>query len=771
MTRIVVAYILGAVAASYYPPDQAGRLGVLIVASGLALCVAARCSRWPSAKAVLRWAGTGALAAGIAATLWHASGARYLDRRAQLALADTVQATVTVSAFPTVGDDSIRFVGLVDSAAAPLKKGDRIQLSWFQTTQSPAAGERWQMDLRLRALRGTANPAGFDVERWGFLQRIHARGLVVRGQRVQSATGLSAWRDRISTWLMDPTEPSSGLLSALAVGDRRWLEPQQWAALQATGTSHLMAISGLHIGLVATSTALVLQWLLWLAARTGSSQLPMLLLRCRPYLIWAAAAGYAALAGFALPTQRALLMLTCVLLAFALRRSNVAPAGLAVSALVISVVDPFAPLRSGFWLSFTAVTLLLLALAGQPRSVHWWRVALRTQIAIGVGLLPLLFMLGLPASPWAIPVNLLAIPWVSFMVLPPLLVSVLLSTVAPAAAELLLQWPQWSLRMLWELLSVLGRGDGFLPPALRQADYWLLTLSVLLVVLLPRGVPGRGLGCCLALVFTLNQWSRALEQSNHDLFDGDLLLHVLDVGQGLAVAIETRHQLLLYDTGPASRSGWNAGEAIVRPVLERAIGRVPNWVMVSHGDADHAGGVQYLRRHWSRAHWLITDPSSRGTRCLSGTRWMVDTIDFSVLHPGPGLPYLGNDSSCVLLIETGKSRVLLPGDISDAVEARLLRQGLTQVDLVVLPHHGSKSSSSAAFVDAIDSRWGVVSAGANNRFEMPHAPVVHRYLNAGTTLLNTAQTGYLQFAVNRKGVSLVHIERRDSNRYWHWPFD
>lgn len=665
-----------------------------------------------------------------------------------------------------------RFLLRVGNDAPSLLRGRLLQLSWYDDFGAVTPGRRlqlrpgahWTMQLRLRAPRGLANPGGFDAGRHALAQRIAATGYVRAPQLARElapAAGIDAWRGDMATRIDAAiSSPSSRFVRALALGDTRGLDDPDWATLRAVGLTHLIAISGFHVGLVAGFGAwlvLAAWWLLpGLARRFPRPQAAAL-------AAVIGAAGYAAVAGFALPTVRTVLMIAVVALARVARRPLGRWEGLALALLAILLVDPLSVLQAGFWLSFAGVAWLVWCLPAEGQR-HWLRDFLLAQGVATLGLLPLgavLFHQASLAGPLA---NLLAIPWWSLVVVPLCLLGTLLEALHQGAGG-------WTWRLAancfdpsWHLFEAMA-GSRFALWWLPEARPWALLLALLgaFWLMLPRSVPGKPLALLLWLPLLLPD----RELPRH----GGVELHVFDVGQGLSVLVRTAGHSLLYDAGPAVRDGYDAGERAVLPAL-RALGvsRLHRAV-ISHADMDHAGGWPAVRTALpvDLAVAPAGAPLQADGPCLRGARWHWDGVEFRFLHPSEHFPYLRNEASCVLHIRSAHGAVLLPGDIGEVIEQRLLRDpAQLRADVVVVPHHGSGSSSSAGFVAATGARLAVVAAGYRNRFGHPRADVVRRWQRRGAEVLATPGSGAIRVWLDESGLA-VRERRIWRRRLWDRP--
>ncbi|SDK21098.1 DNA internalization-related competence protein ComEC/Rec2 [Microbulbifer yueqingensis] len=665
--------------------------------------------------------------------------------------------------------------------------GQRLLLTWYRAPPDVVGkltgGSAWLLPVRLKRPRGTVNPHAFDYEGWLLREGIYATGYVrpadgeprLLGQR----RGVAAWRQGLRERLERQGPPRLELVSALLLGDRGGLAREDQRLLRSTGTAHLVAISGLHVGMVAGFFLLASGILVRGLGAAG--------LRCfagLPAACALAAAGlYTLLAGAPLSAQRALVMTAIFLLALIWRRRLSGWLAYALALAVVLTLQPLAIFSPGFWLSFIAVAALMLAFAGrrkvgqgkQPgpvrRGLRWLADMTRGQWAVTLGLLvPSLYLFS-GASAIALGVNLVAIPWVGFGILPLLMLGTLFGDSVIGITLVGLAGEQ-----LDQLMALLGYldGAGAWQPMGFVAGVAGLALSAiaLLILSLPRGVPGRHIGWTFVLLvavpatFPARQWG------------GGLQVTIFDVGQGLAVLVAADGDYLLYDAGPSSRSGWNAGEAILVPyLLEEGVGALDTLV-VSHGDRDHRGGlggvlagvpVATLLAPGTLADRLEPPPATDASACLAGQEIGRGGLTARVLWPmAPSVSGEENDHSCVLLLEWRSRRILLAGDISAAVEKQLLASnpGFEPVDLVVAPHHGSRTSSSPGFVYWARPRSVVFSAGFRHHFGHPHPDVVARYREAGAKLFNTADTGALEFSWDGVNAEPSVKTARSFPRFW-----
>jgi len=650
----------------------------------------------------------------------------------------------------------------------------RLLLSWYRSAAAEDApallngavhpGERWQFTVRLRRPHGLVNPHGFDYEALLLERGIGATGYVrarPQPRRIGFRNSLldhvekarEATRDRFLSVL--GATPAAGILAALAVGDQRAISREEWQLFNRTGVTHLMSISGLHVTLVSGLLA-------WLAAFVWR-RVPALCLRLAARKAAATAAiagalGYTLLAGFGVPAQRTFWMITIVALALWSGRIASPWRTLALALAVIVLMDPWAPLAPGLWLSFGAVLLIFYVAVGwsdaEARPLQWARI----QWAITVGLAPaalLLFGQVSIAGPLA---NAVAIPLVSVIVTPLALLAALIPL--DALLELAACLVQWLLEFLEWCASLPGAlWQQHVPPAWTVA----LALAGAAWLLAPRGVPSRAAG--LALM------APALFVLPPAPAPGEAWITTFDVGQGLSVLARTATHTLLYDAGPSFGPEADSGSRVVVPALRGEGIESLDVVVLSHEDNDHIGGassvlesfaVRRMLSSLSKGHPLnALVPEARG--CVAGEGWEWDGVRFEMVHPAAQEGGRRNDRSCVLRIATATSAMLLTGDIERATEQRLAGTDIRS-EILVVPHHGSRTSSTAEFIAAVAPQWALVPVGYRSRFGHPSADVLDRYRTAGVHVARTDLDGAIE--VRLAATIRVETERRRRQRYW-----
>ena len=719
----------------------------------------------PLAAAALRWPRLWPAAACAAGFFWAAACAqgRMEERLAPSLEGRDIAVVGVVASLPAVSERGVRFAFDVESAGARLPA--KILLAWYDTAAPVHPGERWSLTVRLRRPHGGVNPHGFDYEAWLLERGIGATGYVRAGEarRLGSRNGIfdlvegarEAVRDRFLA-VLGPS-PAQGILAALAVGDQRAISREEWQLFNRTGVTHLMSISGLHVTLVSGLFA-GLVGALW-------RRLPALTLRAPARKAAAVAAilaalGYTLLAGYGVPAQRTFWMVTVFAAALWAGRIATPWRTLALALAVIVASDPWAPLSPGLWLSFGAVILIFYAGIGwsgaEPRLWQWARV----QWAITAGLAPaslLLFGQVSLAGPIA---NALAIPLVSIVITP----LALLAAALPVDA--LLHLAAWLVQWLLEFLEWCAA----LPAALWQQHspqpaLVALALAGAAWLLAPRGVPWRTAGVALM--------APAFLAASPAPPPGEAWITAFDVGQGLAVLARTSTHTLLYDTGPAFAEDDSGARVIVPALRGEGIGEL-DLLVLSHEDNDHLGGALSVLEGFevnSLASSLAADHPLLGLaaaahRCARGESWEWDGVRFAFLHPGKSkIGTKRNDGSCVLRITAGAHSVLLTADIERRAEQELLAGASLRSDILVVPHHGSRTSSSPEFVAAVSPRWAIVPVGYRSRFGHPHPEVLARYRDAGAAIVRTDLHGAVHVLLGNSGAA-VETERRLRERYW-----
>lgn len=671
----------------------------------------------------------------------------------------------TVVGLPATARGRTRFLirtGRIGMPDGPVTRPHLFRLSW-QDAPAIRPGERWRIAVRLKPAHGYASPGAWDYEGWLYHQGVRYTGYVLAddGNRRLGVAGC-CWIDRIRHRLgaaLDGLPVSAfavAVMRALVVADRSAMDPADKALFILSGTSHLMAVSGLHIGLIAGFAAL-LTGTLW--RRCGHCCLASPARAAGIVAGLLAATGYALLAGLQLPTQRALIMLFVFALVYLSGRDADPLRVLSVAFLLVLAWHPPSVLSAGLWLSFGAV-LAIIAISAWVQRGSWLRQAIYLQLGISLALWPLLDAFGLPVSPLAPLVNLLLVPVFGILIVPGCLLGASTLVLQPELGRLGLTYLALALdgiRVALQWMSSLAI------PLPDPVNAWLIVLAVALI-LLPAGLPMRGLSVALVLTASL---PRAAQ-----IDPGAFRLDLLDVGQGLSAVVQTRHHVLVFDTGPRYPGGFSTAGAVVLPFLRAQGRRRIDRLVLSHGDNDHAGGAARLQDEVAVARVDSGEPArvdGGAERCIAGEHWTWDGVHFEYLAPAAKSRFRGNNASCVLRVGNRAGVLLATGDIERRAERRLLetqRQRLRS-RVVIAPHHGSASSSGSDFVSATRPDYVLFAAGWANRWRFPAADVVARWRESGAIGINTAHAGTIGLMFGAAGVlSEPSLFRRDERRYW-----
>ncbi len=751
MTYAVAGYA-GAIVATAWAPHLPAPGALLLGA-----CFAAVLSCWRGSITALACAAGSILATGAAGTALEHRVARCVDGTVQ-ELRGTIDGLPKRVEQQTSFDVRPHVVDGWPSCAGPLPR--RLRLTWF-TAPPIAPGEQWQLRAKIRSVRGYQNPGGFDYEGWSLANAIDGSGSVQFGRRIEPRSGWSwdsarlALRDRVSG--LGLAQP--GIVLALLTGDAGLMSERDWALFRATGTVHLMVISGLHLTIVAGLGMAIGRALARLRPRLLASSGATAAGLCTAALL---ATFYAGLAGWGVAVVRAWVATIAVMICVSFGRRAALPATFAWVAAIVLTCDPLAPLQAGFWLSFVAVAVLLAFFATRVPRATKWRTLVDAQLVMSALMIPaLLATVGTIA--WCGPLaNLVAVPVVSAVVVPiELLAGVLASTPLPGSdalfrvADAIIGWTVRYLHLLDGLGALSWRSDS------RAVSLAIAALAGAGLLVPLRWRHRAILVPCVALPLLAAEGGPA---------EGEFTVSVFDVGQGLAAAVQTHAHRLLYDAGPRFASGFDLGRAVVVPALRATAPRDRlDAVVLSHSDIDHVGGYGAVADAFA-VRALIGGERVAGAAhlrlCAAGSGWQWDGVKMRVLRAR--VAHTDNDHSCVLAIDNGRRRVLLPGDLTQVAESEL-RDELPPgpLDLLIAAHHGSRSSSSAPFVARARPRLVVFSAGHLNRFGHPHGEVVCRFENVGARLLSTANSGAI---VWRSDATADVVQwRARSSPFWRIP--
>jgi len=638
-------------------------------------------------------------------------------------------------------------------------------------------GQRWQLTVRLKRPHSTYNPHGFDFEASALTENIRATGAIKSKSNLKKLSNF-VWQpsyivenlrerigNRISQVLVD--KPYAGVIRALVVGDDSQISRDNWNVYLRTGTVHLMSISGLHITMLA-GLAFCLIAFVW-------RRIPGLVLRM-PTRQAATIGGalvaiiYACLAGLSVPTQRTLFMLMTIAAALLLDKKLPISRVLAIALIVVVLLDPWSVIAPGFWLSFSAIALIAYVSVGRLAIVYWFKEAVITQWAVTIGLLPLLILMFGQASLISPIANAFAIPVISWIVVPLAILGALLPIdvvlhLSHTCMEICMRGLNWLASMPIATWSQAA------------APVWAIVLAIfgVLWMLLPRGFPLRWLGLILLLPMLTVQVPKPAQ--------GEMRVVVLDVGQGLAIVVQTARHVLLYDAGPSYSAQSDAGSKIVVPFMRgEGIKKLDGFV-VSHNDLDHSGGVASVLAQM-QVSWLAssfelpetTHATPKKISCVAGQAWTWDSVHFEVLYPGlesyQDIELKDNNRSCVIKVTSRYGSILLTGDIEKEAEMALLeanKDGLHS-DVLIAPHHGSKTSSTFEFVQAVGAKHTIFTVGYLNRFKHPKPLIEKRFKESGSLLYRSDYQGQLTIAFSKSSPLRIDSWRETHPRYWHGKY-
>lgn len=705
-----------------------------------------------------------------------------------------ITVTGVIASLPNRNAQGERFNFAVEQASTS-GVPPRIALSWFsgyrdqqQVVPDVQPGERWRLTVRLQRPHGNVNPDGFDYELWLLEQGVRATGYVRQNADNQRLDGFvltfgnvvehsrASLRDKILKAL--DGKPYAGVIVALVIGDQRAISQSDWDVFNRTGISHLVSISGLHITMLAGLAAWV-AGKLWRHSFFTDAQLPLIL----PAQKAAAVAGvlvalaYVLLAGFGVPAQRTLYMLATIAVALWLDRLAAISHVLCLAAAVTVLLDPWAVLWPGFWLSFGAVAAILYATVGRDEQMQthtkWsgFKAALYVQYAVTLGLTPLTMLLFAQVSLVSPLANAVAIPVISLLVTPLALAGALMPQWLAAPLLMLAHGAVWWLVQALQWLSAWPAAVWSAPAPQAWAFAWAAVGTAWM--LSPRGWPVRWLGMVAWLPLLLAQPSHPAQ--------GDFHVTAFDVGQGMALLVETRGHRLLYDAGPAYALESDGGNRVILPYLRTRGVHALDAMIVSHSDTDHAGGAVSVLRA-VKVGWLASSlpvghaalhVGVKHLRCVSGQTWQWDGVRFEMLHPSaashddPALK--SNARSCVLKISGAGGSIMLAGDIEAVQEADLVARlgGSLKVDVLLAPHHGSATSSTVAFLRAAQPSMALFQVGYRNRYHHPNAAVWDRYEASGIQRWRTDDSGALELSFSKGKPVQVQALRLRRPRYWY----
>lgn len=666
--------------------------------------------------------------------------------------------TGQIASLPKTTQEKISFVTTNTST------GQTYLLNWYkqhnQSLPEFQPGKTYQFDARLKPPSGTANGVGFDREKWLFRNRIAAIGTIKSATLLNQTSHhpkhwLNSWRQSMASSIEQSlsSDRATALVQALSIGDKSHFEHQDFQRFQATGTAHLIAISGLHIGMVAMIGWFFGGLLFWVWPQQKISK-PVIQLVTGLGL----ALLYAGLAGFAVSTQRALIMLGVYAFFKATRRNSFAWDVWSFSLLLVLLLDPLNIMDAGFWLSFMAVAVLILSFQGLKQNYHKFTQFFVIQWRLLLGMLPISLLVFSQVNLLTPLVNMIMIPLMTFIVVPLIMLQLIFITLFKTTPVWLAESIENSSLWFLDILQWFSQ-HAVIPISFSIEQGWQMTLLAIggFLIILPQAIPQRYWGLLLILLATVKPINK--------IPPGHFTVRFFDVGQGLAVHIETAHRHLLYDVGAAYDSGFNMADAVILPYFKQRNIKELDTLILSHRDNDHSGASDFLLQGINVE--TIYSSEERHQACVTGLNWQWDAVSFSVISPFNFTPYLKNNSSCVLKVESADGfGLLLTGDIESPVEYRLSQRNksLIAADVLLMPHHGSKTSSTMPFFQAVNPKIVVNSAGQYNPFNHPSPEILEKYHSLGIPVFDTKNNGMVtvsSFAENK-----VELFRQQNPKIW-----
>ena len=694
----------------------------------------------------------------------------------------SITTTFVVTGLPEYSEESTRFSAhalAVEDSAHNAVLAKKMRLTW-RNAPSIEPGDQYNVVVSLRTPRGLVNPNTFDYQAWLLQKGVYATGYIKKvlppssekielNVRDRFLVFINKKREKIRRRLQQLEIDNFSILNALLVGDKSFITDTQWDTFNQTGTVHLIAISGLHVGLVATIGFFIGK----LLVHIFSGLIPFLFIRLIPVISsLALASSYAMLAGFSIPTQRALIFVLLFNVSYLFSRKVSVFYVFLIALVIVVLIDPFAFYQRGFWLSFLAVLILFYCFSGRIKNTGFAKGLLKTQCVLFVGLcLPLLF-LELPVSITSPVANMVAVPMVSLLIVPGLLVFFLLDIFSEFVANQLIYLLDFLVSLLSAFLAVFSKSTFELSLPVSTVNVLVGVLGLALV-LSPSILKLRLLGATLCGILLITALFPKQSEKD-DVFK----LVALDVGQGLSLFMTANRQTLLYDTGARYSSGYDMGKLVITPYLKSLGLSTIEHLVVSHTDIDHIGGLNTILKSFDVSQLYIPEDvidqyssSHRTAVCDAGRQWSMGNADFEILWPESNLSqsnYNDNNRSCVILVRYQGYTILLTGDIEKEVELLLLQSGRIpdNVDVLIAAHHGSNSSSTTRFVEAVRPDHVIFSAGFKNRYKHPASKVVNRFKFVDSQIWNTAIHGAVSVEIGKNGALLVSGSRQTAPKPW-----
>lgn len=619
--------------------------------------------------------------------------------------------------------------------------------NWYNTHDEIKIGQTWKLTLKLKPIHGFKNPGSFDYSKWLFRHGYDAIATVKAGNLIpQETTLIWYWieqkRVEISQLIDESIESSRvrSLIQALSIGDKSRISYQDSQLFQETGTSHIIAISGLHIGLIAYVGILFGRLFFILFTTEKINRLKYEAVFAIVFSLF-----YALLAGLSIPTIRALVMVVVFSIAHSCKFKITRWTSWSIALLIVLISDPFSVLDIGFWFSFSAVAVLMFSFSGRKNNQSIIISFIKAQIIILIGLMPLMVIVFHKINLLTPISNLIVLPLASLLLIPLMFASFIVNLFSVNISKSLFNLVEWLGESIFYILDYLQQFK-FLSVSISHINSISLVLLILAMalILLPKLFRWKILSILIFVAVLL--------KSPNEWHDKDFNVSILDVGQGLSVVVQTKNHILVYDTGSKFASGFSIMNSVVLPFMQKRGMDKVDTLILSHGDNDHAGGVDDLLKIYPNIK--VLDVIGKYSNCQFPSKWIWDGVLFEILSPFETVPYLGNNSSCVLKVSSDFGSLLLTGDIGEAVEYRLTHNlsKKIQSDVLIIPHHGSKTSSSTDFIKLVNPDMAINSSGFANQFNHPHPDIKERYQNLYVDFFDTQNNGMIEIIFTRDGI-------------------
>ena len=706
----------------------------------------------------------GLILLGVSLGLAYAVGFGLLAKSHQLSFIPENQITITgqVSSLPIIKNGKTRFSFKINNIAENFNVKTLI-VSWYNTEEIVKAGDFWQFELKLKPIHGYKNPGSFDYSKWLFRQGYDATATVKKAKLVKDKSyNINSMINRLrasTARLIENNFQSprvQALIKALTIGDKSQISYEDSQLFKDTGTAHLIAISGLHIGLIAFLGVLFGRLVFLLFTQEKFNRYKFEAIFAIMFAMF-----YALLAGFSIPTMRALIMVVTFSIAYALKKNISRWQAWSMALLFVLLIDPMSVLDLGFWFSFGAVAALMFAFTGRKNNNNKLHSFVKAQLIILIGLMPLMVIVFGQINLLTPIANLLVLPLASLLLIPLMFAAFLVYLFSGSMGLYLFSVVEKVSNVFFIILDYLQQFN-FLTVSINSISMLsiIFLMFITFVLLLPKLFRWRYLSLLLLFPIYLNKPSKLIE--------GDFHVNVLDVGQGLSVVVKTKDHTLIYDTAAKYDTGFNLASTVVIPFLQSQGIKSIDKLILSHKDNDHAGGINELKEQYQEMQ--VYDVVGQYKDCKKGLSWQWNKVNFEVLSPFNIKPYLGNNSSCVLKIFSQHGSILLTGDIEDPVEYRLTHQkkNVVQSDVLLVPHHGSRTSSSKEFIKKVSPKIALNSSGYANQFNHPHPLIKKRYIDNKIKFYDTQDKGMIELLFTKEGINLRQYS--DVNHHF-WEID